>query len=216
MPVIFAENKSIFVVSKIPEAGQFALDVPPPKQPHWWHCREEFAGRFGPETPGFFFTVRPDESVRVAGFLTKSEEVLSLPEVSRFSHTDKESVMWIEPSRFWTDCDMKRSLLTILLRCGTYYDPVRDNFEEALFGILRANDKAREYAQATRSAILRFFFGFTRFVRPSYISVPVAGDLQRTGWVEVFQNRPIKELKSLLVADTASNFGPLGADAIWA
>jgi hypothetical protein len=216
MRATFAGNKSIFVVSDLPEAGRFALDAVPPKQPYWDNCREQFAAKIDNDTAGFFFSHEPGQGESVAGFMAKSEEILDLDKRSDYRHTDRDSVIWVEPSRFWMNCYMKRSLLTILLRCGMYYDTDKDNYEEALFGEAKYQDRAREYTQATKLAVMRFMFGFTKFICPIGLEIPT-GSLHKTLWVEVFKNCSINELKTLLVAEKPTqNFGLLGADAIWA
>jgi hypothetical protein len=50
---------------------------------------------------------------------------------------------------------MKRSLFTILLRCGQNYDFVRGNFEEALNSV--------SYARNTQYAVKRFLEGNTKY-----------------------------------------------------
>jgi len=216
MHATFGGHKSILLLSDGPDSGRYALDAESPKQPSWEACREQFASKINADTVGFFFSHQPGQIENVAGFMAKSEEILDLDERSKYSHTDKPIVMWVEPARFWMNCWVKRSFLTILLRCGMYYDPEKDNYEEALFGEGSYTDKAREYTQVTRPAVMRFMFGFTKFVAPPDLLVPT-GTLHRTLWVEVFKNRSVKELKHLLVAENPTpGFGLLGADALWA
>lgn len=216
MRAIFIGQKPIFVIDDIPENGRFALDALAPKQPSWEKCREKFAALINIETIGFFFSHKSNQSENVAGFIAKSEEILELSERSLFSRTDQDIVMWVEPARFWMTCWIRRSFLTILLRCGMYYDPELDNYEEALFGNGNDKDQAREYTYKTRLAVLRFMFGFTKFVMPINVTEPT-GNLQSKLWVEVFKDRSIKELKTILVAENPiPSFGPLGIDAIWA
>ena len=54
---------------------------------------------------------------------------------------------------------MKRSLLTILLRCGVKYNRKQDNFEDAVFSCA--------YTQNTRYAVQRFLDGFTKYTGKS-------------------------------------------------
>lgn len=211
-----ASSKPVFVVSSLPEPGRFALETEPPKQPNWEHCREQFAGKIDGTINGFFFSHGPNQGENVAGFMAKTEEILELPARSRYFFTDKDFAMWFEPADFWKPCDMRRSLMTLFLRCGMWYDPEKDNYEQALFGdVTITGDKAREYSQATRLAIMRFLYGFTTFVRPKEMPLPMPG-LQKNGWVEVFRGKSIKEIKTLLVAEQPVFFGVLGTDAIWA
>ena len=215
MWAVFEGRKSIFVVDNVPEPGRFALDAEAPKQPSWDHCREQFAYKLNVETTGFFFSHNANQSDNVAGFMAKSEEILDLPERSKYRTTDRDIVTWVEPARFWMNCWLKRSLLTIFLRCGMHYDPAADNFEDALWGPGVPGDKSREYVKLTKPAVMRFMFGFTKFV-PGDIVEPT-GALQKDLWVEVFKECSVKKLKMLLVAENPTpGFGLLGADAIWA
>lgn len=217
MYATFGGQKPIFVVDDA-EPGRFAMDTEAPKQPSWEKCRERFACKMDNEMLGFFFSHGPNQSVSVAGFIAKSEEILDLSERSHFSLTDKEIIMWVEPARWWMSCWVRRSFFTILLRCGMYYDPERDNYEEALFGYGTEKDAAREYTHMTKLAVMRFLFGFTKFVLPGGIIAPKSDEtLHSTLWVKVFENRSIKELKTILVAEKPMPaFGALGVDAIWA
>jgi hypothetical protein len=218
MYATFTGTKSVFVIDDEPEAGRYALDAVPPKQPSWEKCREKFARYMLPETEGFFFSHNRNQGSNVAGFLAKSEEILELSDRSNYSHTEKDIILWVAPARFWMNCWVKRSFLTILLRCGMYYDPERDNYEEALFGNGTEADAAREYTNKTRLAVMRFMFGFTKFVAPAGVTEPAASEtIHSKLWVEVFKDRSIKELKTILVSEKPTKgFGLLGTDAIWA
>jgi hypothetical protein len=218
MYATFGGNKNVFIVDEVREPGRYALDAIPPKQPSWEKCRERFACKLNVETEGFFFSHNKNQSPNVAGFIAKSEEILELTDRSNYFLTAKDDILWIAPTRFWMNCWMKRSFLTILLRCGMYYDPERDNYEDALFGTSEEKDAAREYTQKTRLAVMRFLFGFTKFIRPEGVAEPNPTEtLHSKLWVEVFKDRSVKELKTILVAEKpAHNFGLLGADALWA
>ena len=216
MGATFGDQKSVLIVDDDPEPGRFALYADPPKQPSWEKCREKFAAMIKSDTPGFLFSHRPLQGNHVAGFLSKSEDVLDLNLRSLYALTDRDHILWVEPARFWMDCWIRRSLLTILLRCGMYYDCSRDNNEEALFGMGDEKDQAREYTNRTKMAVMRFMFGFTKFVAPDNVSEP-NGVVQSKIWVNIFEGRTTKELKSILLAEEhMPSFGRLGEDAIWA
>lgn len=216
MAATFGSQKSVLIVDENPEPGRFALYADPPKQPSWEKCREKFAALMKPDTPGFLYSHQASQGPQVAGFLSKSEDVLDLDLRSVYALTDKDNVLWVEPARFWMDCWIRRSLLTILLRCGMYYDCCRDNYEEALFGTGDEKDQAREYTNKTKPAVMRFMFGFTKFVAPDNVSEPT-GVVQSQIWVNVFNGKTDKELKSILVAERPMpSFGRLGEDSIWA
>lgn len=216
MGATFGVQKSVLIVDENPEPGRFALYTEPPKQPSWEKCREKFAALMKPDTTGFLFSHSPLQGTHVAGFLSKSEDVLDLDSRSVYSFTDKDNVLWVGPSAFWMECWIRRSLLTILLRCGMYYNAYSDNYEEALFGKGDEKDQAREYVNKTKPAVMRFMFGFTKFVAPENVSEPT-GVVQSKIWVDVFNGRTNKELKSILVAEKQMpSFGRLGEESIWA
>jgi hypothetical protein len=211
-----------------PPPGQFALDVEHPQAPHWDHCREQFAPKWDANVTGFYFSIQKGQSESVAGFICKAETVLNLENLktsfarSAFSKTDRETVMWIEPSLFWRECEMRRSLFTILIRCGMIYDPDRDDFEQTLFGdptFLCSTDdkphKAQEYARETRLAVQRFFFGFTKFVKQDFTSMDYA---YKTGWHTVFREKELATIRKMLVLPDGEESFPtlIGVDSLWA
>lgn len=166
-------------------AGHFALDDSPLK---WENCRERFATQFKPDTLGFYFKHHTGQSPNVATFMLKTEAVLKLEEHSKFAETNRSSILWVEPCEFWKCCMMRRSLLTILLRCGILYDLDRDNYEEALF--------TQEYVVPTRKAVMRFLFGFTKYLGPD---IATTGSIQIRGWKTMFEGRTEEEIKQMLV-----------------
>jgi hypothetical protein len=116
-------------------------------------------------------------STSIGNFLNKTEKILDL-NCSKFSKTSRTDILWIEPIDFWLSCPIRRSLLTLLLRCGMVYD---GNYEEALF--------SQDYAFQTKLAIERFLFGFTKYVDHS----------DRLGWANTFRGKKEKEVKIRLV-----------------
>lgn len=228
MKVEFGEAKEFRQVYVAPASGQFALEAEPQATPHWDHCREQFANRFTEETTGFYLSHDAGQDEGVAGFLGKTEEILGLPgrragwSRSTYHKTNKSTVMWLGPSRFWTACAMRRSLLTILIRCGLSYAPDRDNYEEALYGHgpESANEhvrKAQEYARSTRPAVMRFLFGFTEYVK-SPGDVPSSWNVNRYGWQEVFKNKDQDAIRYALVLPEGEEklYTVIGVDALWA
>ena len=195
----------------IPPVGNYALEVNSPKDVHWDHCREQFAAKFNELTSGFYFShLKKAESI--GEFVSKFELIVGVCEPSVFANTEKENVMWIQPSGFWKDCQMKRSLLTILIRCGLNYDIETDNFDDALFG----EYKESLYIRETRSAMLRFMFGFTQFtgiVNP----ISPSTSLVKHGWREEFMKLDDSTIrrKLILPEGKAKEISIIGVEALW-
>jgi hypothetical protein len=139
-----------------PEAGSFArakdLVGNRYKVVQWYYCRELFHGQLY-NLPLFFFSHDSRKGNHVAAFMRKVEDTLGVEPRSDFGPTQRKTIMWVEPSRWWTMRAMRRSLFTILLRAGTSYIPSRDNFQEALH--------SDPYSIATRYAVERFLAGHT-------------------------------------------------------
>lgn len=216
MNAVFGEVKKLKCYVK-PIVGNYALQAAPPKNVHWDHCREQFAAKFNEFTPGFYFSHLPGKSYDVGEFITKFETIVGLSENSIFSKTDKESVLWISPAVFWTNCQMKRSLMTILLRCGINYDITKDNFDDALFG----DYKEASYVKETRSAIMRFMFGFTKFTgrQTPIVLNPMAPTTHvvKHGWREEFQKLDDSTIRRRLILPegAAKELSIIGMESLW-
>lgn len=178
MKVEFGEVKVFQQDATVPSSGSFSL-----AHPVTWHrCREQFASKFTSETEGFYFGHTHGASIAVASFIAKTEHILSIAnkfeKYSQFSLTNRPYAVWIQPSEFWKVCQIRRSLLTILLRCGIQYDVEKDNYEAAL--------KSDKYALETQKAIRRFLFGYTKFNKPEQVVYS-----SYTGWRELFCNADV-------------------------
>ena len=104
--------------------------------------------------------------------------------------------MWINPSQFWKGCKMRKQLLSILLRAGSKYDPDKDNYEEALY--------TQEYIKGTKSAVMRFLFGFTEYTQ------------NVCGWERAFRAKTDSEIRKLLVCPDFKKLNDcLIAGVIW-
>lgn len=181
---MFAGKKNAKQVKRRPFRGEFSLDG---KELSWIRCREYFLKSFNENQKGLFFSYHDDEYKRVAKFLNKTEEILVFAglqsfEKSKFFETNLNFAMWIEPSKFWMRCFMKRSLLTIFLRCGLNYN---ENYEEALF--------STEHSRKTKLAIKRFLYGFTNYSSRCKI-------IKNKGWVSFFKNKNKEQVCNYLVA----------------
>lgn len=137
------------------------------------YCREIFQD-FSGSLRRILFCHKPNKSRHIAAFMGKIEDKLKLKNRSFFGPTQRYNVMWIMPSQWWMDREIKRSLFTCLLRCGWSYDPLRNNFYEALW--------SQQYTSETKYAVQRFLRGYTRYTG----SHNYAYD-QRIGWHDTFR-----------------------------
>ena len=137
-----------------------------------------------------FFSHEPDYEYKICAFIEKTEEILIRAALqnlnkSKFFKTNLNFALWVEPSNFWMKCPMKRSLFTLLLRCGQFYN--YNNYEQALY--------SEEYSKSTKKALQRFLYGFTEF---EYEGEKFEGIGK--GWASYFANKECsvvcKKLKS--------------------
>lgn len=206
--VVFGELKEFRQVYALPPIGNFALDVDPPKEPKWQHCREQFAPQFNRDVKGFYYSTNNCEDV--AEFVVKCEEIIGIGEHSSFSKTEKDIVLWVIPSSFWVNCEMKRSFLTMILRCGLNYNREKDNFDDALFSEQFSENK---WARETKLATMRFLFGFTYWTgEQPYFSFL---NTNKHGWHEEFQNLDIFTVKKRLVSLDKPRESNIGFDTLW-
>lgn len=132
----------------------------------WLYCREYFQD----ESAGikrFLFCHKPHKCKNIAFFIDKIEEILHLDETSTIGPSQRNNISWIKVSPWWTATSMKRSLFTILIRCGQNYNYKLENFDEALFSTL--------YTKHTEYAVRRFLEGNTRYTG------------KRKGWYNQFR-----------------------------
>lgn len=200
----FGPSRTVTQTQKRPESGHFAIDKP---ELDWQKCREQFAKLFADVPHGFYFSHEPDQGAHVACFIERVEEILKAGGCefppTEFAYTNLKFALWVQPSPFWTSCAMRRSLFTILLRCGLLYDPVTDNFEKALY--------SEKYVSPTKDAVERFLFGFTQYVGTS--DVEGVGK----GWYTVFNNKDLEEIRKKLIRPDNAPVEPsfIGMGNIW-
>ncbi len=180
----FLPTKTIKSLSFGGSNGSFSIDK---ARLEFHTCRERFAEVFNSKTEGIYFAHEKGNGENVAQFIKKTEEILQInpQRRSRFALTNRETILWVGPSKFWTECPMKRSLFTILLRAGLSYKIKTDNYEEALL--------KQSYASYTLPAVQRFMFGFTRFA---------AKATKHDGWYTTFYLTDQKAVRRLLVKPT--------------
>jgi hypothetical protein len=176
MKVEFGEVKPLVEgvgINKEPILGSFSVTSPV----LWYKCREQFAGFFDASLPAFFFSHPIGAAEHIAAFISKTEDVLScansFEQRTEFCRTNRPFALWVSPAPFWKECPIRRSLFTILLRCGFQYREAEDNYEQALY--------SEAYITETRLAVHRFLFGHTKFV--NHEKRPV-----NSGWRDFFRN----------------------------
>jgi len=200
--VEFSPTKNFALDEAPPQIGSFAVDEP---TVNWYKCREQYANKFSTDCTGMFFSHERghEHSERVAYFMSVVEEILDLKERSKYAKCTKNFAMWICPAPFWLDCEMKRSLYTILLRCGLEYDVDKNNFETALYSV--------NYLNETKLAVMRFLFGFTKYSPDS-----TTGYVK--GWWTEFKNKSEDQIKKQLVSPEAERKDEciVGVGTLWA
>lgn len=133
-------------------------------------CRESFHSYTDGKVRKFAFMHRGGKGKAIAAFIKKFEDKLGLSQKDRceFIATQFNNVTCIKIPSWWSDHQMRRSLLTILIRnCGPNYLRSKDNFDTALYN--------HEYITGTKMAVERFLEGYTHYT----------GEV--TGWVYQFR-----------------------------
>jgi hypothetical protein len=142
-----------------PEPGSFCMSKSNDGIRHkvrgWHYCRDIFNGQLY-NLKLFFFSHELNMGQSVFDFMSKVENILDVQPRSHFGPTQRNTIMWVRPSRWWTIKAMRRSLFTILLRAGSNYNIDLDNFEEALY--------SNQYSLNTKYAVERFLAGNTLYV----------------------------------------------------
>jgi myosin-crossreactive antigen len=200
------EKKYAKQVRKKPTPGQYALEK---EELEWEPCRENFAKKFNRNQKGLYFSCGHEQEKNVIAFIEKTEEILlkaALQNIvfSNFYKTNLNFALWVEPAEFWMECSLKRSLFTLLLRCGLSYDFV--NYEKTLF--------QNQYSSVTKQALQRFFYGFTKADSKNEESFEGIGK----GWTSYFANKNSQIIcEKLLLPDYLSdNKFPFGEEILWA
>ena len=142
-----------------PDVGSFAKSKSScegrHKVDHWFYCREIFHHVLF-RLKLLFFAHEANKGVNIAAFLTEIENRLNVQPRSEFGPTQRKTIMWVRPSKWWLQYSMRRSLFTILLRAGCNYNFSKNNFEEAV--------GAEKYLKKTIYAFDRFMRGYTKYV----------------------------------------------------
>lgn len=203
-----------------PEKGYFAVDDEQ-QSVNWDKCREQFAARFTELSKGLFFCHNTDEGRRTASFLIKTEQVVGIADPNRskpfnystFAETDRANILWVGPSCFWMEAEIKRQLLTVILRAGMNYNPSKDDYEDALW---KPDQLGNNYAAKTKAAISRFLYGFTDYVPPNSSSA-WGSFTNKVGWVTLFENKNEELIRERLVVPEGESYQPcvIGIGKLW-
>jgi len=219
MTAVLLPSRNVILAYCSPPTGNFGLEADVADRVATWdHCREQFAAKFNDKTKGFFFSHKDCKTQELADFIIRFEQIAQSSrknfrfKYSQFSPTSSVNITYIQPSKFWLDCYFKRSLFTILCRCAINYEATTRKFEDVLFDS-RVKDSA--YLVETKPAVLRFMFGFTKYVGIS----PVLGEstVIKHGWVEEFQKLDIQAIrKRLVLPDNMKKYSNIvGTDSLW-
>ncbi len=112
-------------------------------------CREEFFGSFGKNTKWIGF-ITPVLNIKLLNkFFTKIENQLKIKKQTVFYHSNLKGAVIIEVADFWLENQCRRSLFTLLLRCGAVY--FKNDFDKAI--------NSYNLAKATKNAIHYFLAG---------------------------------------------------------
>lgn len=133
-------------------------------------CREIFLDCFfNSKVTQFLFSHPKDKRQNLIDFMNAVEDRLGNKRSRiKILPTARATVSIVYVTQWWRKDDMRRALLTILLRCGRNYNLEADNFQEALY-----SDK---YAKQTKEAVEAFFRGRTVYKGSNAID----------GWVTLF------------------------------
>ena len=92
---------------------------------HYYHCREIFATNWG-NYKAIAFAHMKDEGENVARFINDIEDKLNLsPRAKSKCYKASETELCINVSNFWLGCQMRRQVLTVLLRIGRQYNETK-------------------------------------------------------------------------------------------
>ena len=141
----------------------------------WWDCRELFQEDFTKRTETILFAHKSGHYQRIQSFISTAEELLDVAS-SEVGPTQRKTISYIIPSDFWTQCPIRRSFFSILLRASVRFT---GDFDAALYKNM--------YVASTRLAVERFFGGHKTY------------NGRQTGWCDQFRGKSIKQVRRLLV-----------------
>ena len=118
----------------------------------WYRCRDLWQVKMG-KPDVFFLAHKNGKSKNIIEFMKQVENILNLEQKSEYGLTQKKFIIYIKPSKWWLDKAIKKSLFTLLLRCGSIYN--KNNFQQALI--------SEEYLEKTKESVDRFLSGHTNY-----------------------------------------------------
>jgi hypothetical protein len=151
----------------------------------WYNCREIWHNQMH-NAKIFFYSHPVARNKSISVFFDKIEEKLNLDRRTIFGPTQKKSILYVKPSKWWLRYAMRRSLFTILMRSSCSFDIGLNNFKEALF--------SDSYALKSKTAIEYFLNGNTVYTG------------KKRGWYKQFGDKEINDLilSQLLVPEMKS------------
>jgi hypothetical protein len=148
---------------------------------NFYSCREGFH-RNNRILSSLLFSHSLGEGQKIAHFIRKTEKKLGLKKFTQCGPTNVPSISWFKINPFWNKNPLRKTLFTILLRCGRRFSPQHNNFKTAL--------DSNSYILETRPAVDYFFKGNTIPTRKC----------QRSwrGWFRSFHNKTMADVKKLM------------------
>jgi len=175
----------------------------------WEACRERFACDMSkPGFKSFYFVGINTKTQDIANFIFKTEEILDLPERTTYHRTTSDKILKVNMTDFWLGSYIRRSLFTLLMRLGSYYNSVNDNYETILFNpsVLPSPGYIN-----TVDAVKRFMYGATSYDGDEP-EIKSTSTLDTGGWCKTFRER---NSWKLLVKDNDNRPSPVSFGKLW-
>lgn len=213
----YDEERVIDVPKSIERTNNgFAVNIPLTSQGEWfgaksyeyrgsYYCRDSIQSIWDGKNPRMIFWIDLlgdegrgkrvagfIEGKRVAGFIGKFEEKLGISCRGRckFGPISSHDGVWIEVSSFWRASCARRSLFTILLRCGRSFD-TGCGTKEAVEAAFKRALTTEQYSRRTKDAIEFFLKGGTRINEKGLFR-------SGRGWYSILENLSAKQVKEHL------------------
>lgn len=120
----------------------------------WMKCRDAFQTE-SYRIDKFLYCSEKTRLKNIAAFIQHIEDKLDVTPKTEFGPTNQEDVVWVKPSRWWTNFSMRRSLFTILLRAGKKFNRKTFNVPDVIEG--------QVYLKNTAYAVNWFLEGNTSY-----------------------------------------------------
>jgi hypothetical protein len=150
----------------------------------WYSCRDSFQNILTKDIEkGLFFVHNGIENT--INFMQYLEKQLKLKTGSVYAKTDNDKVIWFKPDSFWTSSLLRRSFMTLMMRCSLNYK----NSD------IKAAIETHENARHCMPAINRFLSGATLY-RNQRVSNLAKG---ARGWCYLFSDKDSRQVGQLLM-----------------